>query len=340
MLKLSLQDADDNNDKNAPREIVFICEHSICDGVSLSVVAHELLAALGHEDEDVLDLPLAWPTTMENAVKATVPAWRRFTTLSKLIYTVLSSEIINRLPNAIIPYGKVDFPMTDMIQNCHTEGFDASLNKEETRKLIDKCHQQGVTVTSAVSSAILCASATLVNNTDNTNRRLMMAIAADTRKRCVPIVPNHDLSYQVSGTMAFSMSIRDTPTTLEGMWQLAKTFATHLTSSIDAGQILAMGMMMDKLYKRNLAPPNLAQMPTCGLSNWGLLPFREQYGRWKLIGMTPGGNLIGAALPFAFIQTVNGILTIAYMGPDPVVPSSSLETLCKETMNKLRQMIE
>ena len=308
--------------------------------MSLSVVAHELLATLGHEDGDVLDLPLAWPTTMENAVKETLPAWRRFLTLSKLIYTVLSSEVISRLPNALIPFGKVDFPLSDMIQNCHTEVCHASLNKEETRKLIDKCHQQGVTVTSAVSSAILCASAALVNNVDNTNRRLVLAIAADTRKRCVPIVPNHDLSYQVSAIVAFSMSILNTPTTLEGMWQLARTFAAHLTSSIDAGQILALGMIMDKLYKRNLAPPNLAQMPTCGLSNWGLLPFREQYGRWKLIGMTPGGNLIGAALPFAFVQTVNGVLTITYMGPDPVIPASSLEALCEETVSKLRQMIE
>jgi hypothetical protein len=298
------------------------------------------LAALGHEDADVLDLPLAWPTTMENAINGTLPTWKRLLTFSRFMYTALCWALINRSPIAIIPFGKIDFPLTDMTQHCHTTAFDASLNKEETRKLIDKCHQERVTVTAAVSSAILCVSTTLFNNNDNPDRKLMMVIAADTRKRCVPIVPNHDLSYQVSGIVAFSMPIRDTPTTLEGMWPLARRFAAHLTTSIDAGQILALGMIMSKLYKRNLAPPNLTQLPTCGLSNWGQLPFREQYGRWKLSGMTPSGNLTGAALPFAFIQTVNGILTIVFMGPDPVIPLSSLEILCNGTVSKLREMIE
>ncbi|CAF3662958.1 unnamed protein product, partial [Adineta steineri] len=46
-----LQDPEDDNDDNSPREIVVICEHSVCDGLSLSNVAHELLIALAGEDD-------------------------------------------------------------------------------------------------------------------------------------------------------------------------------------------------------------------------------------------------------------------------------------------------
>ena len=56
--------------------------------------------------------------------------------------------------------------------------------------------------------------------------------------------------------------------------------------------------------------------------------------------MSPGGNLSGAVVPFTSIQTVNGVLTITCMGPDPVIPTGALEHLCTETMNTLRQMIE
>ena len=154
---------------------------------------------------------------MEKAIHGTLSAWGRLRAFSKFIYTVLHLQITTSSPIAIIPLGKIDFPLADMVKHCHTEFFHGSLNKEETCKLIDKCHQEEVSVTSAVSSAILCATATLLSASDDgRERRLLLAIPADTRRRCIPIIPNHDLSYQVSGIIGFSIPLRDTPTTSEG----------------------------------------------------------------------------------------------------------------------------
>ncbi len=155
----------------------------------------------------------------------------------------------------------------------------------------------------------------------------------------LPPVPNHDLSYQVSAIMSFTIPTKDIPTVSEGMWQLAGAFGQHTKTSIDANQILALGMIIGKLYQKMSGPPDLTLLPTCGISSWGILPFREQYSRWKLTGMTPFINMIRGTMPFTTVQTVNGILTIMFAGNDPVIPLSVLDNLRDVTMQKLYQMI-
>lgn len=335
-----LQDPNDQSDDNAPREIVIICEHSICDGVSLSVVAHELLIALSDTDTKLFEKSLAWPITMENAISNSSPGWRRFLAFARFIYAATYWRMTSSLPTSRIPFNEIDFTLGDMAKHCHTESFFDSLSQEETKKFIERCKQNGVTVTPAVGSAVIAAIAPLVSRHDNQETRLLTSLAADTRRRCVPIVPNHDLSYQVAGTLAFDLPTRNAPTTSESLWQVAKVFAQHLQYCIDSNQILSIGMIMNNLYQKSFDPPDVNQIPTCGISSWGVLPFQEQYGPWQLNGTLPLCNLISVAIPMVLLQTVNGVLTVACMGADPVFSPRHIENLCNETMRKLRQMIE
>jgi hypothetical protein len=277
---------------------------------------------------------------MEAAIRRTLSLVSRLTILGRFIFGALYLRATNTWPIARISVANVDFPLTDMAAYCHTEASYGMLTKEETQKLVEKCRQESVTVTSAVSSAILCAASTLVNSEEGRPTVLHFSIGADTRRRCVPPIPNYDLSYHVSGIMSFIMPTTDIPTTSEGIWQLAKAFGNHIKTSIDAGQILAVGMIIGKILQKTLGPPNFAELPTCGISSWGVLPFHEQYGQWKLVGMTPFVNMIRTVMPFTTIQTVNDILTIMYVGPDPIIPLSVLEKLRDSTMQKLHQMIE
>ncbi|CAF1934456.1 unnamed protein product [Rotaria magnacalcarata] len=335
-----LQDPEDSTTANAPREVILICEHCVCDGLSLSTVAHELLMILSKGDQHILGNALEWPITMEAAIQRSLSTWGRLVTFGKFILAAMYWRVTRTQAIARIPLAQVDFSLIDMVKYCHTEVSYGTLCKEETQKLVDKCHRERVTVTSAVSSAILCASSTLVNVDDVEPTQLVVAIAADTRRRCIPTIPNHDLSYHVSGTMAFTIPTRDTPTTFLGMWQLASAFGHHVKTSIDAGQTLALGMIMGKIYEKNLGPPNLAQVPTFGISNWGVLPYCKQYGNWELIATIPFGNLIRAPMPFALIQTVNGVLTVVFVGSAPIFPLGTLENLRNGTLEKLRLMIE
>jgi hypothetical protein len=303
-------------------------------------VAHELLIALAGEDDNMFANSLSWPITMEMAIQRSLSMLSRLTTLGRFIFAAMYFRATNMWTTARIPVANVDFPLIDMGDYCHTEASYGILNKDETQKLVEKCRREGVTVTSAVCSAILCVASTLVNSKEDQLTALNFAIGADTRRRCVPPVPNHDLSYHVSGIMSFITPTRDIPTTSEGMWQLAKAVGQHIKTSIDAGQILALGMIMGKIFEKTLGPPNFAELPTCGISSWDVLPFREQYGRWELVAMAPFVNMIRGVMPFTVIQTVNGILTILYVGNDPIIPLSLVESLRDGTMQKLHQMID
>lgn len=334
------KDPNDDNDDNAPREIVVICEHSVCDGLSLSTVAHEVLIALSGDDDDMFVNSLNWPMTMEMAIQRSLSIMTKIKVLSRFIFTALYSRARKTSAIARVPIANVDFPLTDMTDHCHTEICYGVLNKKETQKLIEKCRQEGVTVTSAVGSAILCAASTLTNSEENRPTAIYLSIGADTRRRCIPPIPNHDLSYHVSAMMPFITLIRDIPTSSEGIWQLARAFGHHIKKSIDAGEILALGMLLGRMYRKMLGPPNFAELPTCGISSWGILPFREQYRRWELVAMTPFINMIRGVMPFMTIQTVNGMLTIMYVGVDPIIPMNILESLRNDTMQRLHQMME
>jgi len=306
----------------------------------LSTVAHELLIALAGDDDDMFANSLNWPITMETAIQGSLSMVNRVIKLGRLMLGFMYLRTTNRQPIARIPIANVDFPLTDMVEHCHTEICYGILNKEETQKLVEKCRREGVTVTSAVSSAILCAASRLVESEESRPTALHCAIGVDVRRRCVPPIPNHDLSCLASVMMSFITPTSDIPTTSEGMWQLARAFKQHMKTCIDAGQILAIGMILGKILQKSLGPPNFAELPTCGVSSWGVLSFREQYERWKLVSMTPFMNMIREVMSFITIQTVNGVLTIMYMGTDPVIPLSVLERLRDDTMQCLHQMIE
>ena len=283
---------------------------------------------------------LNYPMAMEEAVRRSLSTWSRVVLFSKSLFAMIRWSAINNRPIARIPLNTVDFPLNDMAKYCFTSTFYGQLNKEQTQTLLDKCRRENVTVNSAVSIAILCSSSMLLVPDKNQETQIVLAIAADTRRRCVPPISNHDLSYQVSGTMAFALPTKNTPTTPQSMWELAKVFGHHVKTSIDAGQTLALAMIIGKLYQKNLGPLNLRLAPTCGISNWGSLPFHEQYGKWELIDMIPLINIIRAPMPFVIIQTVNGKLTISSNGSVPIIPLNALENLYNGTMHNLYQMIE
>lgn len=88
---------------------------------------------------------------------------------------------------------------------------------------------------------------------------------------------------------------------------------------------------MGNLYQINFRPINLAQVATSGISNWGCLPFEEQYGPWKFLTMNP--------LTILLAQTVNSALTISLFGAVPLLSIGTLQTLRDGTIHHLRQML-
>lgn len=278
---------------------------------------------------------------MENAIRGSLSTLGILLTFGRFILTAIYLRSTTSLTTARIPLGTVDFPLIDMANHCHTELAYATLTAEQTQKFIEKCREENATVTSAVSSAILCAASTIVLTHSNSEDTVLnFAIGADTRRRCAPSVANHDLSYHAAGMMLFVVPTKNVTKTPVKMWQLATTLGRHIQTSVDAGQVLATGLIMGKVYDKILGATDVSELPTCGISSWGVLPFLEQYGKWKFTAMTPFANMIRGPWPFALLQTVNGVLTITITGADPVIPRTITESLRDGTLLNLKQMID
>lgn len=336
-----LQDSHDIDDDSSPREIVIICEHGICDALSLSNAAHELLIALSGENDQLFAKSLDWPITMETKIRTSLSRATRAFSLLKLILRFLSTYLATRRSKiARVPLGDVDIPPRDMANLCHTEMCHGILNTERTQQLIDICRQKKVTITSIICSAILYAINVLTNENENAETKFIeLPMTADTRRRYVSRIANHHLSNHVSSTMAFIVSTRDMSTKYTDLWQLAQAFGTHTQKCLQNNQIFAFGMIIGRVFSMGLNSSKTEYAPMCALSSWGILPFHEQYGPWNLEGMTPMTNMIQNIMPFITIQTVNGVLTIMFAGPDPVISLNVLEKLCQLTVDKLLSLL-
>lgn len=316
-----------------------MCEHSFCDAQCLSNAAHELLQILSDETGHACEQPLPWPETMEHAVRNSLSAASRVFAAGRFICSAIYTLMSNRLPVTRVPLAEVDFTINEMDTYCHTEAVYGVLSREMTTKLLTRCRREGVTVTSAVTSAIISAVASLVPIKDGQDTTITIMLSADTRRRCVPPVPNHDFTYHASGIAPFCLRASAVPKALEGSWQLAQTYNRHTNACVNSGQILGCAIIAGKACKMAMRPLNMSYMPTYGMSSWGVLPFVEQYGAWQLTTVAPFMNLLRSPFPTTIIQTVNGVLTLMFGGASPLISASVLTDLRDQCMNNLQQMV-
>jgi hypothetical protein len=219
-----------------------------------------------------------------------------------------------------------------MDKYCHSEITYGVLNKEMTTKLLARCRREEVTVTSAVISAVLSATASLVPVKDGQDTIMNIALSADARRRYVSPVPNHDMAYHASGIGPFGLPVSASPKTPEDLWQLARTYAQHMNACVNAGQIFASPLVAGKVLGKLMDPAKMAYIPTYFISSWGVLPFFEQYG--------PCFNVRRWPAPSTMVQTVNGVLTMTFIGACPIIPVSVLIALRDRCMDALHQMID
>ncbi|CAF1270592.1 unnamed protein product [Adineta steineri] len=208
-----------------------------------------------------------------------------------------------------------------------------------TTKLLARCRKEGVTVTPAAISAVLSATASLVPVKDGQDTIMNIALSADARRRYVSPVPNHDMAYHASGIAPFGLHVSAAPKTPKDLWQLARIYAQHMNACVNAGQILASPLIAGKVLEKLMGSVKMAYIPTYFMSSWGVLPFVEQYGPWQLTAMTPCFNARRWPAPSTMVQTVNGVLTMTFIGACPVIPVSVLIALRDRCMDELQQMI-
>ena len=153
-------------------DLVIICHHCICDGLSLAYLAKDIAFYLRNPDVEVQPLPLPPPLSIENLSVRVSPG-----IIGNL--TGLMAWFLNRSWSK----SKVIFSDHDY-QHLYREYWETtdiglmavSLPKGITEMLIEKCHAEQVTVNSALTTAFSLAQYDLQGNKEPYLKKALLAI--------------------------------------------------------------------------------------------------------------------------------------------------------------------
>jgi NRPS condensation-like uncharacterized protein len=128
-------------------ELIILCHHIICDGMSLAYLARDLMVYLGDPEREAEVLPD--PVVIDrNSIPKEVPL------------NPVAGFFINRI-NKKWEADKVFFDQKDYeeLNKAYWDNFthnllSVELSETETSALVDRCRKEGVTVNSALTAAV------------------------------------------------------------------------------------------------------------------------------------------------------------------------------------------
>jgi NRPS condensation-like uncharacterized protein len=127
-------------------ELIILCHHMICDGMSLAYLARDLMVHLGDPAREVEVLPAPRPMTLDN-----LP--------SDVSLSGLAKSLINRIgqkwAEESVFFDHQDYEILTKAywDNYNYEILSIELSEEETSALVARCRKEGLTVNSALTAA-------------------------------------------------------------------------------------------------------------------------------------------------------------------------------------------
>ena len=127
-------------------ELIILCHHIICDGMSLAYLARDLMVHLGDPSGEVEVLPAPEPITLDN-----LPSDVSLSGLVKF----LINRIKQKWAEEIVFFDQEDYKALTKAywDNFDHEVFSIELSEEETSALVARCRKEGITVNSAITAA-------------------------------------------------------------------------------------------------------------------------------------------------------------------------------------------
>jgi hypothetical protein len=131
-------------------DLVILCHHVICDGLSLAYLARDLMQHLGDPARDVEMLPDPVPITRDN-IPGDVSA--------NAIVKYLIGRMNRKWAGERVLFDQEDYrELTQAYWRNYTHQImTAELSGDETAALMERCRREGVTVNSALSAAFVGA---------------------------------------------------------------------------------------------------------------------------------------------------------------------------------------
>jgi NRPS condensation-like uncharacterized protein len=149
-------------------DLVVIAQHAICDGLSLVYLLRDLMTAVGCPDKELLP-------------QNNIPTIKEVYNLNKIKLNPLIKKIVPKI-NQIwkqyeITFDEKDYhPMYEAFQAHKLNALKWELTKDVTMKLVERCHQEKISVNSALYCAILYVQYQLQGDRDKFRRNIMMPV--------------------------------------------------------------------------------------------------------------------------------------------------------------------
>lgn len=131
-------------------DIIIICQHSICDGISLTILLQDIISLISNPESQIKKIDTVFPISNNFSVPLKFK-------LRSLKNNFIMSRINNKWNKHPVIFDDTDY---QDVHNTYFQKFKykisyLNLSHEETSKLIKKCHDNQVTVNSAISVALL-----------------------------------------------------------------------------------------------------------------------------------------------------------------------------------------
>ena len=189
-------------------EVIILCHHIICDGMSLAYLARDLMVHLGDVHRETEQLPAPKPVDLQN-----LPA--------DISQSFIVKYFIKRMNRKWLEDAEY-FDNRDYLElsRAYWDSFEHAflsieLTGEETSALVARCREQKTTVNSALTAAF-CGAQRFVEGEQAYHARVV--VAADLRKR-LPHPPGEGFGMYAGGAeLNFSYDHK------VGFWENAREF--------------------------------------------------------------------------------------------------------------------
>ena len=339
----------------AESELIILCHHVICDGMSLAYLARDLMIHLGNPEAEARALPAPEPISLENIPSEVTPSG-------------LIKYVINKInQNWRDEYENFDQEDYKAINKAYWENFthkilSIELSEGDTTGLVQRCRQEKVTVNTALITAFMGAQNAVMEPQPHHD----ITVSAASLRNRLPVSPGEGMGYYALGS---EVKYKYTPK--KSFWENARKYHKKITSNTsnkkvfgDLPTFLAMdsniyealnfkklgGLVgadsarhekLNRFSEREDVVVRLlqrAKMETLDaklmgpvITNLGRMDFPSKYGNLELdrLIMQPGG-----AFPLVHVDMVIGAMTA--VGKLSLVIEYAEEAVDTETMKKIK----
>jgi NRPS condensation-like uncharacterized protein len=336
-------------------ELIILCHHIICDGMSLAYLTRDLMVHLGDPTREVEELPIPAPIDLDN-----LPADVSQSGLVKL----LINRMNRRWAEESVFFDQEDYKALTKAywDNYNHEIFSIEMSEAETSALVARCRKENITVNSALTAAFSGAQS-FIEGEKPYHAKIL--VAASLRDRILD-PPGEDMGMYAGGVeLKFKYSHR------RSFWENARKFHQHIQPKFtnkdlfsdilnwlyldptifEAMNFKKLGGLVppdssryeklsafskqDDVVLRILKRDKLESLETkhwgTAVTNLGRLDFPQKYGSLELdrLIMQPGGGI-----PLANVNLVLGAVTCS--GKLSLVVEYTEEAVDTATVEKIK----